>query len=92
MSLLIGLDTFGIPPKIAEVFDTLLAAVQTWAGKIDGFGKWVDVPYDAKYFSSSAGTWTVERGDVMAFQYTVLQDLMLLRIDLTDTSTSSVTN
>lgn len=89
MPLLLGFDRQGIPPRIAEELDQILAAIQIWTGKSEGFGKWVDVPYSAGLFSQSAGVWTVEAGDMRVFQYMVVEELMFLRIDLFHTTTSA---
>lgn len=36
MALLIGFEPGGLDPKVVSVLDDLIAAIQTWAGKIDG--------------------------------------------------------
>lgn len=90
--LLIPLDHAGLTPMVSRAFEDVIASLQTWAGSVSAFGRWIDVAYDTKYFGSSAGTWTVQRGDVKVFQYTVLQDLMILRVSLGNTTTSGVTN
>jgi hypothetical protein len=82
----------GLPPAIDAAFDEVIAPLQTWAGKVDGFGRWIDVPYSQEFFSASAGTWTVDAGDWRHFSYTVIGDVMLLRAHLQDTTTASVTN
>ncbi len=36
MALLLGFDPNGLPPRVADELDNVLAALQTWAGKVDG--------------------------------------------------------
>ena len=93
MGLVIPFDPAGLDPKIVNALDELIVAIQTWAGKQDGAGKWVDVPYDSSFYRATAGTWTVQQGDQRVFRYTVLQDVMILRIALIGTATdANVTN
>jgi hypothetical protein len=39
--LLIPFDPSGLDPKTVSAFDDLIAAIQTWAGKVDGINKTV---------------------------------------------------
>lgn len=36
MALLLGWDPSGLPPKTGSALDDVIAAIQTWAGKVDG--------------------------------------------------------
>jgi hypothetical protein len=43
--------------------ESAFAAIQIWAGQVEGLGGWVDVPYRAAAFTCSVGgTWTVPEG------------------------------
>ena len=89
MGLLLGFDRQGIDPRVADELDQILASIQTWAGKSEGLGKWTDVPYSAVLFGQSAGVWTVEPGDMQLYQYTIVQDMMFVRLILFHTTTSA---
>ena len=75
-----------------EELNDLIASLQAWVGRQEGLGRWTDVPHSTSLFGSSAGTWTVSPGAMQVFQYTVVQDLMLLRVVLGGTTTSSMGN
>lgn len=47
MPIVLGLDTAGLEPKVADVIDSLSAALQTWTGKADGVGRWTHQPMTA---------------------------------------------
>lgn len=81
MSLVLPYGTF-------DDINQAMAAIQAWA---NGIGKWIDVAYDVTNFraESSAGLWTVEKGDAVAYQYCVLQDFMVLQVQTLNTSTNA---
>lgn len=82
----------GLEPAVDSAIDEILAPLQAWAGAVEAFGKWVDVPYSTEWFTSSAGTWTVGAGHVKVFQYAVIQDVMTLRLDIALSTTASMGN
>jgi len=85
-------DLDALDPKTKTALEDVLAAIQVWAGKVDGLGKWIDVAHSNGFYSSSAGSWTVGVRDQRVFQYSVLQDLMLLRVHIVDSTTASMGN
>jgi hypothetical protein len=85
---------FGMPEGITDEMEMTLAAIQTWAGKLEGAGRWTDVQATteeplASYFSSSAGTWTVGAGVVQAFRYAIVQEMLFFRVIVSGSSTSA---
>ena len=89
MGLLISFDPAGLPPVTVSALDDLIAALQTWAGKIEAFGKWRDVTYSQGIYSANAGAWTVDSGDQLAHRYCVIGDVMLLHVWLSTTATGA---
>jgi hypothetical protein len=79
-----------VAPEIQSAFDEILAPLQAYLGKLDGFGRWVDVPYSTDLFSSSAGTWTVQAGDMKAYQYANVQDVLFLRMHVQSSTTTAM--
>lgn len=49
-------------------------------------GIWINVPYVAGDFTASAGTWTVDVGDVISFKYLVIQRLMIIEFAFNSTT------
>lgn len=93
MGLVIPYDREGLDLKVAAQLDQVLASIQTWAGKQDGAGRFVDVPFNAGFFRSSVGAWTVDAGDYRIFKYAVQQELMDLRVAIIGSTTdAAVTN
>lgn len=86
-----GTIAFGDVQNWEELND-LIASLQVWVGQQEGAGRWTDVPYSTALFGSSAGTWTVQAGDMRVYQYTVNQDLMRLRFHVVDSTTASMGN
>lgn len=82
----------GLPPAIDAAFDEVIAPLQTWAGKVDGFGKFLDVPYDVTNFSTDSGTWTVTAGDQLMFKFAIVGDMMHVAFNFVDTTLSGVGN
>ena len=92
MSLLLGLEfEEQLPPIVRDELEQVIAAVQAWAGKIDGTGRWTDVPYAAGNFSAVNGTWTVDAGDQSIYQYWLSGDIMHLAFGLSMTTITNVT-
>src|SRR5690242_7531971 len=83
---------FGMPGGINSETEDVFVAIQTWAGKVDGLGRWVDVAPSATNFSCRTGSWQVRVGDIQIQQYSVLQDLMLYRLSLFHTTTTGIGN
>ena len=88
MGLLLGFDRQGIPTRVADELDEITAAIQVWSGKADAFGKWIDVPHSASYYTTDTGTWTVEFGDQLHYRYTLIGNTMLLSFILSGTTVS----
>lgn len=89
MGLKLAIDLSGLPAVVASAIDDVVAPIQAWAGQVDGAGRWVDVPYDARLYQSVTGTWTVNRDTHRSYRYTVLQDVMFLRVLLQGTTTGA---
>ena len=94
MGLLLPSDTTGLPAAVADALEERDAAIQGWASKeIGALGKWIDVPYSQSLYraEASGGVWTVEQRDHRVFQYTVLQDLMILEVTVIESTTNAST-
>ena len=48
----------------------------------EAIGQWVDVPFSAANFTSAAGSWTVEAGDVVSYAYTVIGQTLIVEVHL----------
>ena len=86
-----GTIAFGDVQNWEELND-LIASLQVWVGQQEGAGRWTDVPYSTALFGSSAGTWTVDQGDLQVYQYVVNQDVMFLRLVVASSTTASMGN
>lgn len=51
-------------------------------------GHWITVPYSAGLFSTDTGTWTVDPGDFLRYQYALIGKTMLVSFAVQTTSTS----
>jgi hypothetical protein len=85
MPLLIG----DVEPGDWEALDQALAAIQTWAGKQEGAGKWVDVAYDSTLYGQNDGVWTVEVRDQKRYRYSVVGDTLHVQVYLVGTATDA---
>jgi hypothetical protein len=86
---------FGMPEGIPDDVEGALAAIQTWAGKVDGFGKWIDVVVDghglAGYLrvSGNGNSWALgpafsHAGTSIA--YSLMGDSMVLGVGIIGTA------
>jgi len=50
--------------------------------------RWTTVSFDSTHFSATAGTWSVDAGDVLAVRYKFLDGLLAFQFNLGPTSTS----
>ena len=78
---------FAMPDGITDDLEQTLASIQAWAGKVDGFGKWTDVTFNAGNFVASVGAWTVSADDQRFFEYCVIGDRMDVHVLLSGTAT-----
>ncbi len=79
MPLLLGLQfAEQLPPIVGDELEQLTAAIQAWAGKLDGAGKWVSIAYASSLFWPDAGTWTPRAQDVRLLQYSVVGNRMVV--------------
>ncbi len=70
---------FGMPDGISDDLQQAIAAIQTWAGKADGFGKWTHVNIDNSYLSvlGAGNAWTL--GNLTnQYSYTIIGNTMFL--------------
>ena len=89
MPLLIPADFSNLPPAVAQAFDDLTAALQTWAGKAESYGRWIDVPYTTGLFWANSNRWTVSANDFITYRYTLLsENVMVVQISLRGTNIS----
>ena len=58
-------------------------------GRTVAVGEWTAVPYNAGNFTASAGTWTVDSGDQLAYAYTLVGKTMTLAFDIVGTDVSA---
>jgi len=59
------------------------------ATRATAMGYWVANPYVAGDFTASAGTWTVDAGDMSSFRYMIIGKTLFYSIRLLNTSTSA---
>lgn len=88
--MLIPFDPAGLDPKVVNVFDELIAALQTWAGKFESYGRWIDVPYEAAIYRAVTGAWTVNQGNHRRFRYAMFgPETMALEVVVATTTTGA---
>lgn len=70
---------FGSPSGLSDEMESFVAAVQTWAGKTDGFGKWTHVPIDNTYLSITGAGNSFTLGNLTnQYAYTIIGNTMIL--------------
>lgn len=70
---------FGMPEGISDDLQQTIAAIQTWAGKADGMGKWTHVVVDNSFLSvlGAGNSWTL--GNLTnQYSYTIIGNTMIL--------------
>jgi hypothetical protein len=85
----------GLDPKTDAALDQVIAPLQVWAGKVDGFGKWVDDTIDSTILrvTGVGNTWT-PGGMVTStatYSYTLIGNTMLLSFFLFNTALTITT-
>lgn len=85
--------TFGMPHGIGDDLESALAAIQTWAGKQEGNGKWIDAVKDgaglAGYLrvDGLGNSWTAGgSGQSLSIAYTLIGSTMTLSFFLSNTT------
>jgi hypothetical protein len=58
-------------------------------GRSAKIGEWTDVAYNSGDFTASAGTWTVDSGDVLEFKYALVGKTMFVSFVIAGTDLSS---
>lgn len=89
MPLFLPHEPSGLDPVTQNRLDDIITALQTWAGQIEGFGKWVNVPYDAGNYGANLGIWTVEQADYVSYRYTVIGSTMIMEVTVVSSSTDA---
>lgn len=65
-----------LPGPIQKTLRQFAASIQAWAGRVEGVGKWVGVPYSTSHFSSDVGGWTCPEGGYALYGYRIVGDSM----------------
>jgi hypothetical protein len=80
----------GLPPAVENAFDEVLPPLQTWAGKVDGIGKWVDATIDSSILrvDGAGNSWAIGAMNLptASYCYTIVGDTMILSLFLFNTA------
>ena len=79
----------GANPRAPTVIVSMLATgAITERGRTVPMGEWISIPYSAANFSATGGTWTVEAGDYIRCEYTLIGKTAILSFWFDDTTVS----
>jgi hypothetical protein len=80
----------GLPPAVENAFDEVLPPLQTWAGKVDGIGKWVDATIDSTILrvDYAGNSWSIGSMNLptASYCYTIVGSTMVLSLFLFNTA------
>lgn len=89
---------FGMPSGITDDMEMVLAAIQTWAGRLDAFGRWTDATLRGGDFliDGAGNSWVVPGSGAGSktsqVSYMVYGNAMLVNLDLRSTTLTVATS
>jgi hypothetical protein len=85
----------GLPPAVENAFDEVLPPLQTWAGKVDAVGKWIDATIESTILrvDDTGNSWAMGSMNVptASYCYTLIGNTMIVSLYLFNTALTITT-